>query len=136
MDLMPDGRVLEDGDPKWVLDGGGRVYDKGKDPLAILQPDGVLVGNEETPLGVVGTASASAPGSTTAWLLLQPDGLVVAYDQEGAPLHAGQWRGCEGAMARTCLLITHLSRTEARNRAAQAGVGFGFGFGVGVGVGR
>lgn len=133
LDLMPDGRVLFDGEPRWSLDAAGRVYDKDNDPVALLRPDGVLVGNEDAALGIVGTQTASAPSSTTAWLLLQPSGALVAFDQEGVPLQAGLWKGCEGPMVRTCLLTSHLFRLAATSRSSGPMIGFGVGFGFGGG---
>jgi hypothetical protein len=132
MDLMPDGRVLFDGEPRWTLDAAGRVTDKSGDPLALLRPDGVLIGTEDEGLGIVGTQTASAPGATTAWLALHPSGTIVLFDQEGVPYDAGTWQGCEGPVGRTCLLVTHLTRLAA-TRGPRSGVGIGFGIGFGVG---
>lgn len=131
VDLMPDGRVLFDGVERYHVDVAGRVYDKDKDPVALLMPDGVLVGNEEAPLGIVGTQTASPPGATTAWLLLSPNGRFVAFDQEGQALDAGAWKGCEGPVARTCLLVGHVTRLAARQQSSGPMIGFGVGVGVG-----
>lgn len=131
VDLMPDGRVLFDGVVQYHVDIAGRVYDKDHDAVALLLPDGVVVGNEEAGLGIVGTQTASPPGGTTAWLLLQPTGRMVAFDQEGRALDGGVWKGCEGPVARTCLLIGHIARVSARQQASGPVFGFGIGFGVG-----
>jgi hypothetical protein len=132
MDVMPDGRVLFDGEPRWELDAKGRIRDRSGDPLALLRADGVLLGDEDNSLGIVGTQTASAPGATTAWLLLQPNGHVIAFDQEGAAYDGARWQGCEGPMGRTCLLVTHLTRLAAANGPrTSVGLGFGIGFGVG-----
>lgn len=134
MDLLPDGRVLFDGEPRWTIDKKGRVLDKSGDPMALLRPDGVLTGTEEVGLGVVGTQTASAPGATTAWLMLRPNGNVVVFDQEGMAFDAGSWQGCDGPVARTCLLINHLTRLAASS-GPRSGVGVGVGFGIGFGLG-
>lgn len=131
VDLMPDGRVLFDGVVQYHVDAAGRIYDKDHGSVALLLPDGVVVGNEDSALGIVGTQTASPPGATTAWLLLQPTGRMVGFDQEGQALDAGTWKGCDGPVARTCLLIGHITRMAAR----QQGSGPVIGFGVGVGVG-
>lgn len=131
VDLMPDGRVLFDGVERFHLDSAGRVYDKDNDPVALLLPDGTLAGNEDAALGIVGTQTASPPGGTTAWLLLSPEGRLVAFDQEGQPLDAGAWQGCEGPVARTCLLVAHMIRVSARQQSSGPVIGFGVGVGVG-----
>lgn len=131
VDLMPDGRVLFDGVLRYHVDAAGRVYDADHDPVALLSPDGVLVGNEESSLGIVGTQTASPPGATTAWLLLQPTGRLVAFDQEGQALDGGTWKGCDGPMSRTCLLIGQITRIAARQQSSGPVIGFGVGFGVG-----
>jgi hypothetical protein len=133
IELRPDGTVLVDGEPSFVLDAAGRVYDPELAPLALLEPDGRLVGGDERALGVVGSMHASLPGASEAWLSLMPDGTVVRYGDEGDRFAGGLWQGCHGSpqAAQACMLVTHLVLLDAEMRRRQRG-GPGFGFGIGV----
>lgn len=130
VDLLPDGKVLVDGDHVWTLDAAGRVYTSDRDPVALLSPDGHLVGNDERSLGFVGVASASPPGSSTAWVTIAPTGQVVLYDEDGASRGGGAWSGCDGATFRTCTLVSHLVVSRDVARRPRVGVGIGVGIGV------
>ncbi len=134
VELRGDGRVFVDGDLTFVLDRVGRVANYDYDPYAVLQPDGQLVGNERQSLGRVGVTNASPPGVLEAWLAVMPDGRVTYFDTDGERSAGGTWRGCGGAVQRTCTLVTHLVAV-ANYRGARSGVGIGIGVGVGVGVG-
>jgi hypothetical protein len=133
IELRPDGTVLLDGEPSFVLDAAGRVYDPELAPLALLEPDGRLVGGDDRALGVVGSMHASLPGASEAWLSLMPDGTVVRYGDEGDRIAGGRWEGCQGPpqAAQACVLVTHLVLLDAELRRRQRG-GPGFGFGIGV----
>lgn len=130
VDLLPDGRVLVDGDAVWTIDAAGRVTDYDREPYAVLFADGRLIGTDDQPLGVVGAMNASPAGSGAAWLTVAPSGEVILYDPEGARAMGGAWSGCQGPIARTCTLVTHL--VVSRDVARRPRVGIGFGIGIGV----
>ncbi len=129
IELRADGQVLEDGDVIFVLDVAGRVVEDDHDPIAILLPDGFVVGTDDQLLGRVGVSNASPPGSATAWLALMPDGSVVHYDGDGDAHHGGRWQGCDGPARRTCTLVTHLVRVRQLQRQPRTRVGIGIGIG-------
>jgi hypothetical protein len=131
IDLLPDGRVLVNGDHVWTLDTTGRVYDADRAPVAVLEPEGPLDGADQRALGVVGIANASPPQASTAWLTVLPAGQVIVYDSDGASSAAGAWVGCQGAIMRTCTLVSHLVTLREAERRPRVTVGFGFGFGAG-----
>src|SRR6185295_217799 len=54
IDLMPDGKVLGDGDHLFTIDRAGRVYQPDNEPVAVLQADGRLLGKDEALLGKIG----------------------------------------------------------------------------------
>lgn len=131
VDVMPDGKVLVGGDHLYTLDAQGRVSEPDRDPVAMLYPSGHLVGTDEHALGFVGVASASLPGSSTAWVLLTPNEQVVVYDEEGLGRSGGVWQGCQGSMFRTCTLVTHLVGQRDLARRPRMSVGLGIGIGIG-----
>jgi hypothetical protein len=61
-----------------------------------------------------------------------PDGRVTYFDSDGERSSGGAWRGCAGAMQRTCTLVTQLVALQ-NYRGPRSGVGIGIGVGVGVG---
>jgi hypothetical protein len=135
VELLPSGRVQVNADHVFTIDRAGRVFDPDAQPLALLEPDGRLMGPDDAPLGFVGSQSASLPGADTAWLTLMPGGEVIAYDDHGQPASLGRWIGqCEATpqTRQACVLVSHLlgGRLQGRSR-----VGFGFGLGVGIGIG-
>ena len=136
IDLMPDGRVLANGDHLFTLDIAGRVFDRDNDPIALLEPDGRVVGKNDAPLGQIGLRNASPPAANVAWLSIDEGGQVVRFDPEGYPHADGVWQGC-GPALRTCTLATHLiAVAETRSgRGARVGVGLGMGVGRGAGFG-
>src|SRR5262249_44477786 len=132
IDLMPDGRVLGDGEQLFTIDRAGRVYQPDNEPVAVLQADGRLVGKDEALLGKRGIRNSSPPGKDIAWLSIGPRGEVVRFDSEGDAHGDGGWVGCD-PMVRACTLITHIvSLVESRSRRSPM---YGPGIGVGIGVG-
>jgi hypothetical protein len=136
IDLLPDGRVLVNGDHLWTLDTAGRVYDPDRTPIAVLEPDGPLDGAGDRPLGVVGVANASPPHAASAWLTVLPAGQVILYDSDGERSAAGAWVGCRGPVQRTCTLVSHLVALREAERRPRVTVGVGVGVGFGAGFGR
>jgi hypothetical protein len=132
IEIRADGRVLEDGDVLFVLDRVGRIVDPDYDPLAILLPDGRLVGTDDALLGHVGVTNAAPPWSGTAWLAVLPDGAVTYFDSDGSREFGGRWRGCGGAAHRTCTLVTQFVALRNYRPPAETGVGIGIGIGVGL----
>lgn len=132
VELRPDGRVLVDGDLRFVIDRVGRVTDDDYEPFAVLLPDGQLVGTDNTSLGRLGVTNASPPGALEAWLAVTPNGQVLYFDSDGQRSSGGVWTGCVGPVLRSCTLVTQLLAIE-NYRAPRMGVGIGVGVGVGVG---
>lgn len=133
IELAANGAVYVDGDHHLTVDRAGRVYEPDGAPVALLEANGRLVGPDEEDLGVVGAATASLPGESTAWIGVYPSGEVTVYGDEGRRLALGVWLGCS-ATARTqqtCVLISHLLAQELRRRVSNPPVTFGVGVGVG-----
>jgi hypothetical protein len=136
VELRPSGEVLVDGDLTFVIDRVGRVTDDDYDPVAVLEPDGELVGADHSSLGRIGVTNASPPGVVQAWLSVAPSGEVTYFDPDGERSSGGTWRGCAGPVLRTCTLITQLVALQNyRYQRSSVGVGIGVGVGVGVGFG-
>ena len=131
VELHADGRVLEDGTLRYVVDRVGRIVDEDYESVAILLPDGRLVGNDNVFLGQLGVTNASSPHSTAAWLAVRPDGSVIYYDDDGEQLSRGKWTGCNGPSLRTCTLVTQVMTLRDYARRAESGVTVGVGVGVG-----
>jgi hypothetical protein len=131
--IQSDGRVLEGGHLRFVVDRVGRVTDDDYEAFAVLLPDGHVVGSDDRALGYVGVSNATPPFSEQAWLSLQPDGRVVFYEPNGDRAEHGRWIGCDGPSRRTCTLVTQI--VAMRNYRALPNSGVSFGVGVGVGVG-
>ncbi|HEY6080620.1 MAG TPA: hypothetical protein VIW29_17520 [Polyangiaceae bacterium] len=132
VEIQPDGRVLVDGDLRFVLDRVGRVANDDYDPYAVLLPDGQLAGVDNATLGRLGVTNASPPGAVAAWLAVMPDGQVVYFSTDGDRASGGAWKGCTGPILRTCTLVTHLLAV-ANYAAPSSGVSVGVGVGVGFG---
>jgi hypothetical protein len=130
IEIVAGGRVFEDGRELFVVDRAGRVYTDDNESVALLTPDGHLLGNDAVHLGRIGITNASPPGGGTAWLSLLPDGSVVRFDAEGERSSGGIWRGCAGPQLRTCTLVTHL--VTLRRVAVPPGGGVSFGVGIGI----
>jgi hypothetical protein len=131
VEIRADGKVLEDGDVLFVIDRVGRIVDKDYDPVAILLPDGRVIGTEDRVLGQVGVTNAAPPWSANAWLALMPDGGVTAFSPEGDRSSLGRWQGCNGPALRTCTLVTHM--IALRHYRAQPASGVSVGVGIGIG---
>ena len=108
VDIDPQGRVLEGGTLRFQLDRTGRITDDEGDPVAILFPEGDVVGPANQYFGRVGVANAAPPHANTAWVAVLPDGGVMRFADDGERIPDGRWIGCEGAMHRTCTLISHV----------------------------
>ncbi|HEX3774257.1 MAG TPA: hypothetical protein VHV51_07315 [Polyangiaceae bacterium] len=132
IEIQADGRVLEGGHLRFVIDRVGRVTDDDYEPFAILLPDGRLIGSDSSALGYVGLNNASPPFAPQAWLSLQPDGRVVFYEPNGDRSLRGAWRGCDGPSRRACTLVTQLVAMRNYRSAPRSGVTFGIGVGVGL----
>ncbi len=134
IDVMPDGKVYVDGEHELSIDRGGRVFDPSAEPIALLEPDGRLVGNDDTPLGLVGAMHASLPGQANAWLTVLEHGEVVRYDDEGERHGFGIWAGCDGSARthQTCTLVSHLLGLRVLARESRGRVSIGVGVGVGA----
>lgn len=136
VDLMPDGQVLIDGEEAFVVDGAGRVFDPEHEPIALLEPDGRLVGAGDRALGTVGSMHAARPRERTAWLTVARSGQVIGYGPEGERMGLGRWVGCRASARahQACTLVTHLLMLRAHEASREAGVSFGIGIGVSVPV--
>jgi len=133
VEIQANGRVVEGGHLRFVIDRVGRVTDDDYEPFAVLQPDGHLIGTEDNALGYVGLSNAAPPFSEQAWLSLLPSGQVLYFEPNGDRTAAGVWHGCEGPNRRACTLVTQLYAVRHYRRAGHGGVTFGVGVGVGVG---
>ncbi len=134
IDVRPNGEVLEDGHLVFTIDRVGRVVDSDNEPVAMLFPDGRVVGTDDRLLGQVGVSNASPPGSGTAWLSVAPNGEVIYFDADGSRAPGGVWSGCNGPALRTCTFLTHIVALRSYVRR-ESGIAIGVGVGVGVGVG-
>src|SRR5262245_29730513 len=107
VDVIPDGKILINGEHEMTIDRGGRVYDEDSQPVALLERDGRLVGPDDEALGFVGAMSASKAGEQYAWLSVAPSGEVVTYDEDHERHLAGVWIGCNGSPSahQVCTLV-------------------------------
>lgn len=134
VDVEPDGRVFVDGRHFFTIDASGRVYDAYNQPVALLQPDGMVIGTNDTPMGWVGAGEAILPGGEHSWLVLMPGGLLLQSDGD-AHKAFGQWLGCDHArVVQLCTLVSHVIGREMLARRGD-GQGFGLSPGIGLGVG-
>lgn len=130
IEIRPDGQVLEGGDVVFVIDRVGRVVDAEYDPVAVLLPDGRLVGTDDQLLGQLGITNAAPPWSDQAWLAVMPDGTVTGFGSDGDRSALGRWQGCTGPALRSCTLVTHLLMLRHHRTAPPSGVHFGVGMGL------
>lgn len=130
VEIRPNGQVLEDGDLVFVIDRVGRVVDAEYDPVAILLPDGRLVGTDDQNLGHLGVTNAAPPWSNQAWLAVTPEGSVIGFSSDGERASLGRWQGCSGPALRSCTLVTHLLMLRRHRSAPPSGVHFGVGMGL------
>ena len=133
VDLFPQGQVLVDGDHVLSLDAAGRVFEPNGTPVALLEPDGAVVGRGNEDLGTVGAVTAARRGQQVAWLALQPSGEVVLFGRRGQTRPLGVWVGCGSAprVQQACVLLSHLLAEQLLERPADPPVTFGVGIGVG-----
>ncbi len=129
VELAQDGTVREDGSLLFTVDRAGRVFDEDNSPVAILLPDGHVVGPDNQYLGQVGVANAAPPHSDSAWIAVLPNGQVMRFDDEGERSTDGTWTGCQGPRHRVCTLVTHLV-TMRNYHPTSSGVMVGVGVGV------
>jgi hypothetical protein len=129
VEVTPDGRVLEGGDLVFVIDRVGRAVDDDYEAVALLFPQGELMGAGGSSLGHVGYRNAAPPGAHTAWLSVLPDGQVRYFDFDGEAHAGGFWKGCEAAVVRTCTLVTHLFALRSYQRQVSGRVNVGIGLG-------
>lgn len=133
VEVHADGKVYEDGSLLFILDRVGRIVDADYDPVAILLPDGLVVGTDQRAMGRVGVTNASPPWSGTAWMSVLPDGNVLLFAPDGERGTLGRWQGCNGAAVRTCTLVTHLILLRhAKRDQDRSGVQVGIGVGIGI----
>lgn len=142
IDVVPDGRVLLNGEHELTIDRAGRVYDPEGGSIALLEPDGRLIGADNVALGIVGALHASRPDDAYAWLSVLPVGEVIRYDEEGERTTFGVWMGCgySPRANQVCTLIAHMLGMGIRIREPQQtrpgqGVSTG-GVGIGLPIGR
>ncbi len=130
VELRSDGTVVYDRTELFVIDAAGRVFETDSSPIAVLQPDGRLIGTDTRDVGAIGIRNAAFPGASYAWLSVGPRGEVLRYEPDGERTMDGQWQGCTEPVLRTCALVTHLILLREWNRRPHSRVGVGFGFGT------
>lgn len=146
IELLPDGRVIVNGRETFAIDRAGRVMDPDAQPVALLRPDGRLIGAGEVDLGRVGPTAAALPGAPYASLAIAPNGQVVRYADDGDMSSLGAWAGCGyyAVTLQACMLVTLLVATKYQpyrpiNRYPGTPYGTPYGSGVmpgyGLGVG-
>jgi len=144
VDLLPDGTIFVNSEHVFTIDRAGRVTDADKHPVALLLPDGNVIGPGDSPLGNVGSLNASLPDEPNAWLSVMPSGEVIRYLDDGERMNFGAWLGCGSAprLHQTCTLVSHLigmrikdeqdraraAADQYRGGLAPTGSGLGMGF--------
>src|SRR5262252_1086589 len=93
VDIQRDGTILVDNEHQLTIDRAGRVFDVDHQPVALLEPDGRVIGPDEAPLGQIGSLHASKPGEQQAWLTVTPAGEVIRYTSDGDRISMGAWVG-------------------------------------------
>jgi hypothetical protein len=144
VEITPDGKVMLNTEHLLSVDRGGRVVDGDAQPVALLEPDGRVIGPGDKPLGFVGAWSASRPNEAMAWLAVMSTGEVVRFGDQGERTPMGVWvGGCAYSLRahQLCTLVTHLLATRLEDQAPYR-TGYpgtrppGMGFpGVGLGPG-
>ncbi len=131
IELHPDGRVMMNDEEQMTVDRGGRVYDPAHEPIALLEPDGRVVGPGDKPLGNVGVMHASRADEKNAWISVMPTGEVVQYGSYGERSTLGVWIGCNGSYSahQACTLISHLlgPKIISAQNATRYLPGYGYG---------
>jgi hypothetical protein len=142
VDLTPDGNVFINSEHVLTIDRAGRVINQDKEPVALLLPDGRVMGPDDNPLGAVGSLHAALPDEQNAWLSVLPTGEVIRYLEDGERLNMGAWLGCNISprAQQACTLVTHLlgmrikeeqDRARAANEQYRGGIAPGIGIGFG-----
>jgi hypothetical protein len=134
VEITPDGKVLLNSEQQMTVDGGGRVFDTSNDPIALLEPDGRLVGPGDKPLGNVGVLHAAKAEEAHAWLSVMPTGEVVQYTDGGTRGTLGVWIGCNQSYTahQTCTLVSHLLAQRIISASqAMSSLYPGYGYGPG-----
>jgi hypothetical protein len=109
VDILPTGAVFVNSEHVFTVDRAGRVTDSDGQPVALLLPDGRVVGPGDEALGNVGTLNASLPDEPNAWISVMPTGEIVRYLDDGERMNFGAWLGCNAPQTHiTCTLITHI----------------------------
>lgn len=147
IELLPDGRVIVNERHAFTVDRVGRVMDTEDRPVALLRPDGRLVGGGGDDLGAVAPTTAALPGESYASWAIAPDGRVLKVDQ-GDPISVGSWAGCgyyavtlQACMLVTLLVVTKFQPVRPLNRYPQTpysspfGTPYGGSMAPGIGVG-
>jgi hypothetical protein len=143
VDVLPNGSVFVNSEHVLTIDAAGRVVNPDKEPVALLMPDGRLLGPDDSPLGAVGSLHASLPDEQNAWITVMPTGEVIRYLDDGERINFGAWLGCSMSprAQQACTLVTHLlgmrikeeqDRLRAMNQGYRGGLaptGSGLGFG-------
>ncbi len=132
--VSPVGSVTRGGELVFNLDAAGRIFDEDNEPIAIVGPDGHVIGTDDEPLGRVGMRNASPPWSQTAWLRVAEDGTLLLFDGDGESAFGGSWTGCGHGAVRVCTLVSHLMLLQAFKRQMSNLPYNPVTFGVGVGV--
>lgn len=133
IDVFPDGRVLINDNQQMTVDRGGRAWDTNNDPVALLEPSGLVTGPGDKRLGTVGLLHASRGDETNAWLSVLPSGEVVQYADDGTRSPLGVWVGCNQSYQshQTCTYLSHLIAPRILNALQsnqywnQRGYGYG-----------
>jgi len=121
VELKPNGEVVEDEELVFRVDGSGRVSDAKGEPVAVLMPDGQLVGVDDSQLGWVGGGSSFVGKDRAPGVYMFPTGEVLAADEDGEWAVDGQWADCYGHLFWTCTLVSHV--IAVRDRAKGGGGG-------------
>jgi hypothetical protein len=132
VDVDQHGRVLVNGHHLFGIDRAGRLYDAYNEPVALLDEQGYVTGNDDEPLGWVGATETILPGDEHSWLMIEASGLLMRYDRADEARPFGMWLGCDGPTLQTCMLVSHVVGREIR--AAERSRRPGMFIGVGVGV--
>ena len=152
IELYPDGKVIINGREALIIDARGRVMDADSNPVALLRPDGRLIGANNEDWGAVGPTAAALPGTKNVTLAIAPNGQVIRYGSDNEQRPLGSWAGCStyAVTLQACMLVTYLvatyyqpSRPMYRYPTTPYGSpystpygypagGSGFGFGLGV----
>jgi len=117
VEITPDGKVMaissyaNTTEHLMSVDRAGRVFDIDAKPVALLEPDGRVLGPGDSSLGFVGAWSASLPNESMAWLAIMSTGEVVNFSDQGARTPMGVWVGGCAYTPRAhqlCMLVTHV----------------------------